>query len=285
MRETDKANPCSDKVAPIRNPECPEISVVLPVYRNADILHNLYLRLRRVLEHQGLSFELLFVDDACPAGSLTVLKELAKEDGRVGVLALKRNVGQHRAIMTGLAHARGKFSIIMDADLQDPPEAIPMLLAKAKEGFAVVFAGRRGEYESPFRLFTSRIFKRLLNIFCGVPLDAGIYVVLNRKMVARLLAYDEPRPFVVAMIGCARMLMFSIPIEKAQRSTGESGYSFWKRLKTGCLALAWVIFYKLRSKIIQPKDQPIKQYSGKIVVKAYVGSRFDHAADENSNKA
>jgi glycosyltransferase involved in cell wall biosynthesis len=216
----------------------------VPVYRNAEMLHELYRRLLRVLEAWQLSFEVLFVDDACPAGSLTVLKGLAQRDPRVAVLALKRNVGQHRAVLAGLAHVRGEWTVVMDADLQDPPEAIPYLLAKGQEGFAAVFAGRRGRYESAFRLFTSRLFKRLLHLLCGVPADACLFVALNRPMVERLLTLGGPHPFIVAMIGCTRLPLTSIPVVRARRPSGSSAYSFWGRLRNSWRAVAWVLAWK-----------------------------------------
>lgn len=226
----------------------PEISIVVPVYRNAETLDELYRRLRHVLEDRRLSYEILFVDDACPGGSLAVLEELARRDPQVAVLALERNVGQHRAVLAGLAHARGKWVAVMDGDLQDPPEAIPALLARGQAGFAAVFAGRRGRYESPFRLLTSRLFKGLLYLLCGVPADAGLFVVMNRQMVERLLAFGARQPFVVAMIGCSGLPLTSIPVARAQRPSGSSTYSFWGRSKTGFLAIAWVLSRKLRLK-------------------------------------
>lgn len=224
----------------------PDVSVVVPVYRNAATLEALHDRLRRVFEAHGLTYELLFVDDACPEGSRRVIEALAERDGRVAGLILGRNVGQHRAVLTGLAHARGRRAVIMDADLQDPPEAIPALLARLDTGPAAVFAGRRGRYESPLRLLTSRLFKTLLHLLSGVPADAGIFVALDRRMVGRLLSFPAGRPFVVAMIGCGGLPLASIPVRRATRPTGESAYSTWRRLTTGGRAIGWVLAWKLR---------------------------------------
>lgn len=226
-------------------PQCPEVSVVVPVYRNAETLQELYRRLCCVLESRQFSYEMIFVDDACPAGSLSVLEKLSKSDYGVKVLALEHNVGQHRAVLTGLSHVRGKWTVVMDADLQDPPEAIPDLLVRLQDGFSAVFAGRRGLYESPFRLFTSRLFKVLLHLLCGVPADAGLFVAMNRGMVERLLAFDGKRPFLTAMMGCTGLPLASIPIKRANRFLGSSAYSFWGRLKSCFLAVWWVMSWKL----------------------------------------
>jgi len=259
--------------------QVPEVGIVVPVYRNAETLQELYRRLRHVLETEQLSYEMIFVDDACPAGSLDVLEELAQGDPRVAVLALERNVGQHRAILAGLSHAWGKCVVVMDADLQDPPEAIPDLLSKMQRGYAAVFAGRRGRYESFSRLLTSRLFKGLLHLLCGVPADAGLFVAMNRQMVERLLAFDEPRPFVVAMIGCTGLPLASIPVLRSQRPSGHSTYSFWKRFMTGCLAISWVLTWKWRR-----NRQVAKQHVSQAPVRAYIGARFVSILDGKSNR-
>jgi glycosyltransferase involved in cell wall biosynthesis len=245
----------------------------VPVYRNAETLPELNHRLRSVLEDERLSYEILFVDDACPAGSLPVLEELARGDPRVAVLALERNVGQHRAVMAGLAHARGRWTVVMDADLQDPPEAIPALLA-AGRGVAAVFGGRRGRYESPFRLLTSRLFKGLLHLICGVPADAGIFVTLNRVMVERLLAMNGPAPFVVAMIGCTGLPMTSVPVVRDPRPSGESAYSTWGRLKSAWRGVAWALSWKLRA--LQRAPNGVVQPP----VRAYIGARFARRGED-----
>lgn len=227
--------------------QCPDVSVVVPVYKNAETLQELYRRLRCVFESRRLSYEVIFVNDACPSGSFSVLKELAENDSRVIVLALERNVGQHKAVLTGLGRARGKCNVVMDADLQDPPEAIPALLGRLQNGFSAVFAGRRGRYESLFRLFTSRMFKVLLHLLCGVPSDAGLFVAMNREMVESLLSFDGQRPFLTAMISCTGLPLTSIPVERVRRFAGSSAYSFLGRLKSGLRAVRWIISWKLRN--------------------------------------
>jgi len=222
----------------------PEISIVVPVYKNTETLHELHRRLTSVLEDNKFTFEILFVNDACPSGSLQVLREIARNDPRVTVLALKRNVRQHRAVLAGLTFSQGKRVVILDADLQDPPEAIPELLSKLDKGFAAVFGGRCGDYESRFRLFTSRLFKKILHWVTGLPSDACMFVALRRQMAERLLAFYAPRPFIVAMIGCTGLPFSSIPVKRDKRPIGQSAYSFWMRLRTGCLAIFWALVWK-----------------------------------------
>src|SRR5688500_9935701 len=104
------------------------VSIVVPVYRNVDTLLELYERVTRAMEACGHEYEILFVDDACPAGSHARLRDLARRDARVAALLLERNGGQNRAVMAGLAFARGEIVVVLDADLQDPPEAIGRLV-------------------------------------------------------------------------------------------------------------------------------------------------------------
>jgi polyisoprenyl-phosphate glycosyltransferase len=227
--------------------EAPDISVVVPVYGNADTVDALHETVRDVLRREGLSCEFVFVDDACPAGSLPALHRVAATDPNVRVVPLRRNVGQHRAVLIGLAHARGRCAAIMDGDLQDPPEALPRMLEELRRGRAAVFAGRRGRYESAARLITSRAFKTLLHILTGVPRDAGMYVVISRPMIDHLVARREARPFVVAMIGTSGLPLSSIPIDRLRRSSGRSTYTSWMRLKAGWSAVSIALRAAIRA--------------------------------------
>jgi glycosyltransferase involved in cell wall biosynthesis len=247
----------------------PYVSVVVPVYRNAETVSELHCRLCCALEAWSLPFELLFIDDGCPDGSLREVTALARDDPRVAGLALARNVGQQRAALVGLHHARGEWTVIMDGDLQDPPEAIPDLLVRGSDGYAAVFAGRRGAYESRGRLLTSRLFKRVLSILCGVPADAGIFVALHRPLVERLLAMDGRDPFIVAMIGCTGLPTVSLPVVRAVRPRGASAYSSWMRLRGGWRGVSYALIWKWRTFRGRARYRPVD-----APVMAYVGARF-----------
>jgi SAM-dependent methyltransferase len=187
-----------------------------------------------------------------------VLHRLAQADPNLSVLALSKNVGQHRAVLLGFAHARGEYLASIDGDLQDPPEALPELLSHLLEGDEAVFAGRRGAYEPSSRLFTSRLFKTALHWVSGVPSDAGMYFVIRRSVAERLLAMNFPNPFVVGMIGCSGAAMKSIPVERSQRTSGSSAYSSWKRLITGLAAVLSVLVWRAAARFWQ--QQPPYQY-------------------------
>jgi polyisoprenyl-phosphate glycosyltransferase len=227
--------------------KAPDVSVVVPMYRTADAVPELGRRVAAAMEAAGLAYELVLVDDACPSGSGAAAGALAAHDAHVEVVFLPKNVGQHAAALAGLAHSRGRWAAVMDGDLQDPPEAVPGLIeAGRRAGVPVVFAGRRGRYESRGRLFTSRLYKRTLSRLTGVPPDAGIFVVLERPVVERVLAMKTGRrPSLVAMIGCADVPMLSVPVERAPRPAGESSYSPLGRLRLGWRAVAWAVSWKL----------------------------------------
>lgn len=221
------------------------VSVVAPVYRNAPTLGELH---RRVDAAVGARLhELVLVDDACPEGSGAVAVELAAAYPRVRVVRLARNVGQHAAILAGLRRAAGDWAVVLDADLQDPPEAIPALLQRAAMGdVAAVFAGRHGRYQSRSRLLTSRAYKRLQARLAGVPGDAGTFVALHRSLVDELIALRGPSPSLVAMIGCLGRPLASVPIERAARVEGGSSYSHTARLVSASRALRWIVWWHLR---------------------------------------
>ena len=255
-----------------------EVSVVVPVYNNAASLEELAQRLRTVFVTQGVSYEVIFVNDACPAGSLGVLQRLVSIDPRIAVLDLTHNVGQHVAVLIGLSYSRGAWCVIMDADLQDPPESIPDLLAKRTRDVAAVFAGRRGWYESPLKLFTSRVFKWLLHLLCGVPADAGLFVLLRRDLVHCLLGMRTSRPWIVALIGCTQMPTISLPVERARRPVGRSSYTALTRVQTALRAFACVFEYTFR-----PAAHPYLDRLGHDVIAQRIGRRFKGAPDAPTN--
>ena len=216
------------------------LSVVIPVYRNAATLSELHRRLTRTLDAAVDDFEVLFVDDASPDGSLDVLQELAWADRRVGVLSLASNVGQNRAVLVGLKEARGHAVAVMDADLQDRPEEIPRLLAAMDGSVAAIFAGRRGAYESASRLLTSRLFKRALAVLSGgrLPADAGLFVLLRRDLVDWLAGSDRGNPYVLGLIARSGLPLRSIPVERVPRPSGRSSYGLGARLRVAFRAAA-----------------------------------------------
>jgi len=202
-----------------------EISVVLPVHRNRTTLDELHRRLSAALAGAFLRYELIFVDDACPEGSGAAIAALAARDPLVRGIFLARNVGQQRAVWLGLASARGAWVVAMDADLQDPPEAVSALLSAATPGVDAVLAAWRGRYEGKGRLLTSRIFKILREKLTGYPRDAGMFLALRRPLVEEILHNDVPHPFLPSLVGLSGRRMVTVPVERSPRPGGGSAYS------------------------------------------------------------
>lgn len=255
----------------------PRVTVVIPVYRNAATLEELHTRLSAALQPLKSIYEIVFVNDACPENSWAVLEELARADPHVAALALDRNVGQQRAARVGLAFSRGEYVAMMDADLQDPPEAVPLLLARLEAGPAAVFGGRRGHYQSALRMLTSRIYRVLRHWVCRVPADAGMFVAMRRELVDTLLAWEVPEPFLVCMIGCSGLPMASIPVVRFSRKAGHSAYSSWMRLKTGCSALLWGLRWRLR---LRPMSAG--SHDRQPIIRERLGSRFTQPAQTSN---
>lgn len=209
------------------------MSVIVPVYGNASTLRELARRVASVMN----DYELLFVDDASPDDSARVLSEL---DARV--VTHERNRGQNAAVVTGFEHARGATLVVLDADLQDPPEAIPELLRrKAESGAAIAFASRVGDYARNGRMLTSRLYKSILSRLAYVPRGAGLFVAIDRD-VAMHVCTMAPVPSIVAALGLLRVKTIAVPVERAKSE--RSAYSGFARLRLACRTLAWVLAHR-----------------------------------------
>ena len=213
--------------------------VVVPVYGNEATLAELVRRLDVALA--GRSWRLRLVVDASPDGSASVAAALAAADDRVAVTVLAVNVGQHRALEAGLEQEpAGDAWVCLDADLQDPPEAVPLLLDRLARGdVEAVFAGRRGDYEGRLRLLTGRLHRYALGRLTGLPPDAGAFLALSpraREEVLRLRA-----PSLVASIGAARLAAVSVPVARAPREVGTSAWTTRARLRQSARTLGWAL--------------------------------------------
>jgi glycosyltransferase involved in cell wall biosynthesis len=224
----------------------PEVSVVLPVYRNRLELPELHRRLRQASAMLGPT-ELIFVIDACPDGSLDALREIERDDPDVRLLVLKHRRGQHEALCAGLAIARAEIVLTMDADLQDPPEAIPAIVAKLREGFGAVYAGRRGRYESGGRLATSWLFKHALSALTGMPVDAGAFIAMRRDVAARVASLRGSRPYVPAVIAAIGRPVAVVPVVRERRPHGPSAYTPATRAGLAARAIVQVLRWRASS--------------------------------------
>jgi glycosyltransferase involved in cell wall biosynthesis len=203
-----------------------ELSVVVPVYACATCLHALHERLSATLAAMGVEYELIFVDDRAVDGSWDVLQQLAAADPRIRAYRLSRNFGQHVAITAGLAQTSGARIVVMDCDLQDPPEEIPNLYAKAREGYDIVFARRMSRPGSRVRRAAAQLYFRLLNGIAGTEIDRsyGTLSMISRKVVDAYLEFrdrDRHYLFILYWLGFNHA---SIEFPYADRHSGRSAY-------------------------------------------------------------
>jgi len=210
-----------------------DLSIVIPVYNEEANLGELHQRLRAALDPLGLVYEIVFIDDGSADGSRAILQRLADEDPRVVAVELARNYGQHAAIFAGFGEARGEVVVTLDADLQNPPEEIPKLLAKIAEGHDVVGGFRRRRRDTLFRRVASRAINRVMSAVLGAQIrDCGCMLrAYRRDVVERMCASREISTFIPALAITLGTRPTEIEVEHAQRSRGESKYSLWRLVK------------------------------------------------------
>ena len=210
-----------------------ELSVVIPVYNSAEIFPELYSRLVNTLVSTVNSFEIIAVVDGCVDDSADVIANFCKKDSQLKLVELSRNFGHQSAITAGLELTSGEMIIVMDDDLEDPPEILPKFIEKAQEGYDVVYGIRKKRKVSLFRRFSYHIFYRLLNIFSEVemPYDAGDFSLMGRPVVEYLNSMPESNRYLRGMKTWLGFSQVGIEYERGVRTTGESGYSMTKYIK------------------------------------------------------
>lgn len=210
------------------------VSVVIPILNEEIVLPELLRRLRVVLEGiPGGPHELVFVDDGSTDQTPDVLRQESQKDDRLVGVVLSRNFGHQAALSAGLAHASGDAIIAMDGDLQDPPESIPLFLEKYEQGYEVVYAQRVQRKEVWWLRLCYYVFYRLITALSGIrlPLDAGDFGLMSRRVVDQLLEMPEYHRYLRGMRTWIGFRQIGIPIERAERRAGEPKYSTLKLLK------------------------------------------------------
>lgn len=208
----------------------PHLSVVIPVYRAECCLEELYRRLRASLEKISTDFEIVLVEDCGGDRSWPMIVDLAKRDARVKGIQLSRNFGQHYGITAGLDHCDGDWVVVMDCDLQDRPEEIPRLYAKAQEGYDVVLA-RRGRRNDPaVKRFTSWLFYKVFSYLADMDYDGetGNFRIVSRKVVASFRTMRERLRFFGGLVSWMGFPTASIDVQHDERFAGQTSYTFRK---------------------------------------------------------
>jgi glycosyltransferase involved in cell wall biosynthesis len=216
-----------------KNP-APEISVAIPVFNEAQNLRPLVARLVPVLESVAESFEVVFVDDGSSDATLEILRALHAADPRLTALSFSRNFGKEIAIAAALDHARGKAVVLMDADLQHPPEVIAQLVAKWREGYKNVYGERRDRAtDTKLRSFFSNAFYGLFDRFGDTPLPrgAGDFRLLDRQAIDALAKMRERARFSKGLFAWIGFKSIGVPFEVEERAAGQSKYSYAKLVR------------------------------------------------------
>nr|BAL44390.1 glycosyl transferase family protein [uncultured bacterium]BAL56588.1 glycosyl transferase family protein [uncultured Chloroflexota bacterium] len=224
-------------------------SLVVPVYNEIESLSELYRRVREVMDGLGEPWELILVDDGSSDGSTERIRQMSREDARVRPVIFARNFGHQLAVTAGLDYARGQAVIIMDADLQDPPEVIPQLIERWREGYEVVYAVRaEREGETWFKKVTASLFYRLIYRIADIkiPLDTGDFRLLDRKVVEVLRRMREHHRFLRGMAAWVGFRQIGVEYHRARRYAGETKYPFRKMLRLALNAITGFSYFPLQ---------------------------------------
>lgn len=211
----------------------PVYSIVIPVFNEQAVLPLLFHRIDRLLDSLDAPAEVVLVDDGSSDCSPIVLQARAVTDARYRFIGLSRNFGQQLAMTAGLDAARGDAVILMDADLQDPPEVVLQMIEKWREGFEIVYARRRSRQgESPFKLATARLFYKLMSKIAAVeiPQNVGDFRLVDRKALDVFCAMREQDRFVRGMFAWVGFRQTAIEFDRAERAAGETKWPLGKLL-------------------------------------------------------
>ena len=222
------------------------LSVVVPCFDEEAVIGETHRRLVATLQSvPDLDFELVYVDDGSRDATLNLLRELQRADARVRVLALSRNFGHQTAVTAGLQCAVGDAVVLIDADLQEPPEVIPEMLERWRRGTDDAYGLRtERDGETRFKRWASGAFYRLLNrlVDIPIPLDTGDFRLMDRKVVDAVLAMPERDRFVRGMVAWTGFRQEPVPYRRAARAAGETKYPFGKLLR---LAIDGILSFSL----------------------------------------
>jgi undecaprenyl-phosphate 4-deoxy-4-formamido-L-arabinose transferase len=219
-------------MAPGESP-APEITVLVPVYNEEGALPALFERLSRVLGGLGRPYEIVFVDDGSADASPELLRGFAARDRHVRIVEFNRNYGQHAAVFAGFEEARGDVVVTLDADLQNPPEEIPKLLAKIEEGYDMVGGWREHRQDTPFRRFASFVVNRITARLVGIDLhDYGCMLrAYRREVVESVRQCREIHAFIPALAATFARAVAEVRVRHDERAVGRSKYNFYRLIR------------------------------------------------------
>ena len=229
--------------------EKPVFSIVAPIYNEQESLPVLYQRVSDVMDTTGEPWELVLVDDGSHDASAEIIRSLAEQDERIRPVILARNFGHQIAVTAGLDFTRGNAVVIIDADLQDPPEVILKLIEKWREGYEVVYAVRETrEGETFFKLWTARMFYRVINRSTSmkIPVDTGDFRLMDRKVIDVLNQMREHHRFLRGMSVWVGFKQIGVKYQRAARYAGQTHYPLKKMVKLAITAITGFSFFPLQ---------------------------------------
>ncbi len=212
----------------------PNYSVVVPMYNEEEVILRTYRRLKGVMDGTGEPYEFVFVNDGSRDRSAEIVKELCQTDPNVRLIDFSRNFGHQVAISAGMDYAQGKAVIVIDADLQDPPEVIPDMIRKWKEGYDVIYGKRlKRKGETVFKKTTALMFYRLLRSLTSVdiPVDTGDFRLIDRKVCDALSGLKEKNRFIRGMVSWVGFNQTSVEYVREERAAGETKYPLKKMIR------------------------------------------------------
>lgn len=210
------------------------ISVVVPMYFEEEVAQECYNRLKSVMLQNDINYEFVFVNDGSTDRTMEILSEIAANDYRTKIVNFARNFGHQVAVTAGIAAAKGDAIVIIDADLQDPPEVIPELIAKWEEGYEVVYAKRKQRKgETWFKLLTAKYFYKFLNYMSDIdiPKDTGDFRIIDRKIADVFNQMTERNRFIRGMMSWVGFRQTYVEYERDERFAGETKYPLKKMIK------------------------------------------------------
>lgn len=210
------------------------ISIVVPMYYEEKVADECYKRLKKVMNDNEINYEFIFVNDGSKDKTFEILNKIAEEDKNTKIISFSRNFGHQIAVTAGVDKAKGDAVVVIDADLQDPPELIPKMIDLWNEGYKVVYAKRKKRKgESFFKLFTAGMFYRILDKMTDIdiPLDTGDFRLIDRDVVNVLKTMKENNRFVRGMVSWVGFKQTPIEYERDERFAGETKYPLKKMIK------------------------------------------------------
>lgn len=210
------------------------ISIVVPMYYEENVADECYKRLKKVMNDNNINYEFIFVNDGSKDRTFEILNKIAEEDNNAKIISFSRNFGHQIAVTAGVDKAKGDAVVVIDSDLQDPPELIPKMIDLWNEGYKVVYAKRKKRKgESFFKLFTAGIFYRILDRMTDIdiPLDTGDFRLMDRDVVNVLKTMKENNRFVRGMVSWVGFKQTPIEYERDERFAGETKYPLKKMIK------------------------------------------------------